>query len=224
MKGRVGFLAGLFLLLAGCAPLPFRETPKVAMAAVEPQRMLEQYRLELPEHFQLLSSVVFDYRWRAFAGIGLVEIDRPARTFRIVCLNPLGVKLFELSGDAEHTEAHFVMPALLDQGGDFAGTVGEDIRRIYFDLLPAPEAKVVRRRYAIVFRQAHGSGVLEHVFAGAGADLVEKNYYDENDDLVWRVSYYEYRMADGKRYPQGVILANYRHGYRLTVRPKESAS
>jgi hypothetical protein len=215
----------LFVLLAaGCAPVPFRETPPVVMDAVDPQQMLEQYRLELPEHFQLLSSVVFDYRWRAFTGIGMVEIDRPARTFRIVCLNPLGVKLFELSGDAHHTEAHFVMPPLLEQGGDFPTTVGNDIRRIYFDVLPAPEAGIARKRQAIIFRQPADSGTLEHVFAGADGDLVEKNYYDGNGDLIWRVSYYEYRKESGKRFPQGIILVNYRHGYRLTVRPKESAS
>lgn len=219
--------AGLLLaalLFAGCATVPFREAPPTVMAAVDPQRMLEQYRRELPEQFQLLSSVVFDYRWRAFAGIGMVEIDRPAKTFRIVCLNPMGVKLFELSGDARNTQAHFVIPPLLEQGGDFPGTIGNDLRRIYFDMLPAPDASVTRQKYAIIFRQPAESGFLEYVFAGPGEDLVEKRYLDENDDLVWRVSYYEYRKENGKRYPQGIILANYRHGYRLTVRPKESAA
>lgn len=219
----VGLLL-MALLLAGCASVPFRETPPAVMDAVEPQRMLEQYRQELPEHFQLLSSVVFDYRWRAFTGIGMVEIDRPAQTFRIVCLNPMGVKLFELSGDAQSTTAHFVIPPLLEQGGDFPGTVGNDLRRIYFDMLPAPEASVARQTHAIIFRQPAESGFLEYVFAGPAGDLVEKRYYDENDDLVWRVSYYEYRKENGKRYPRGIILANYRHGYRLTVRPKESAA
>lgn len=212
------------VLLAGCATVPFRETPRVPMAAVDPRRLLAQSRLALPEHLQLLSSVVFNYRWRKVAGIGLLEIDRPARTFRIVCLNPLGVKLFELSGDAQTTEAHFVMPPLLEQGGDFAGTVGEDIRRIYFDVLPAADASFRREKYAIIYRQPMAAGALEHVFAGAAGDLVEKRCVDENDDLVWQVSYYEYRTVNGKRAPQGIVLVNHRHGYRLTVRPKESAS
>lgn len=212
------------VLLAGCVSVPFRETPPVCMDAVDPQQLLAQYRETLPERFQLLNSVVFDYRWRAFTGIGLVEIDRPAQTFRIVCLNPLGVKLFELSGDAQRTEAHFVMPPLLEQGGDFAGTVGEDIRRIYFDVVPAVEASVERQRRALVFRQPAPGGSLEYVFAGRDGDLVEKRYRDADNDLVWKVSYYEYRAENGKRSPQGVVLTNYRHGYRLTVRPKESAA
>jgi hypothetical protein len=223
MKRLAVLLLGV-ALLAGCSVAPFRETPPVCMAAVDPQQLLAQYREALPERLQLLNSVVFAYRWRAFTGIGLLEIDRPAQTFRIVCLNPLGVKLFELSGDAQQTEAHFVMPPLLEQGGDFAGTVGEDIRRIYFDVVPAPAASIVRQRHAIVFRQPSGDGVLEYVFAGVAGDLAEKRFYDAADDLVWKVSYYEYREDHGKRSPQGIVLVNYRHGYRLTVRPKESAS
>lgn len=209
------------LLLGGCTTVPFRETPPVAMDAVDPLRILEQYRETLPERFQLLTSVVFDYRWRSFAGIGMVEIDRTAQTFRIVCLNPLGVKLFELSGDADKTEPHFVMPQLMEQGGDFPTTVGSDLRRIYFNVVPALEASISRKKHAISFRQPVGSGSLEFDFVGADGELVEKRYY-EDDDLIWRVSYYEYREEHGKRFPKGIIFANYRHGYRLTVRVKES--
>ncbi len=212
------------LLLAGCAAAPFRETPPVCMAAVDPQQLLARSRQELPEHFQLLHSVVFDYRWRAFTAIGMVDVDRPARRFRLVCMNPMGVKLFELSGDAQATTAHFVMPALLEQGGDFAGTVGADIRRIYFDPLPAGETEVVRRRQAIIFRQPADGGTLEYVFAGAAGDLVEKRWLDADATPVWTVSYYEHRTVEGKRFPQGIVMVNHRHGYRLTVRPKESAS
>lgn len=211
------------VLLAGCATVPFRATPPAEMAAVDPQRLLEQHRETLPDRFQLLTSVVFDYRWRSFSGIGMVEIDRGSQAFRIVCLNPLGVKLFELSGDAQTTAAHFVMPQLLEQGGDFATTVGDDLRRIYFELLPLAEAGISRKKHAIIFRQPAGAGSLEFVFAGAAGELVEKRYYEEGD-LVWRVSYYEYREEHGKRYPQGIILANHRYGYRLTVRVKESVS
>lgn len=222
MSRRIALLLAA-VLLAGCATVPFRETPPVEMAAVEPQQLLAQYREALPEHFQLLTSVVFDYRWRSITGIGMVEIDRGSQTFRIVCLNPLGVKLFELSGDAQTTEAQFVMPQLLERGGEFPTTVGNDLRRVYFDVIPAASARITRRRHAIAFRQPAGSGELEYLFAGAGGDLVEKRYYEE-DDLIWKVSYYEYREENGKRTPQGIILVNQRYGYRLTVRVKEAAS
>ncbi len=69
-------------------------------------------------------------------------------------------------------------------------------------------------------RQPWGSGIVEYIFAGADGYLVEKNYY-EKDILNWRVSYYEYRQKDGKIYPRGIILKNYKYRYSLTVRLKE---
>ncbi len=100
--------------------------------------------------------------------------------------------------------------------------VGEDIRRIYFDLLPPPgdpvqpDAQVTKRRYEVVFRQ----GELEYVFAGTGGYLVQKSCYN-GFRLLWRVSYYEYQEKDGKIYPRGIILDNRKYGYRLIADLKE---
>ena len=58
------------------------------------------------------------------------------------------------------------------------------------------------------------------MFAGEPTDLRTKTYYEDNR-VVWRVSYYDYLLKDGKQFPLGIILQNYRHGYRLIVRQKE---
>jgi hypothetical protein len=111
------------------------------------------------------------------------------------------------------------LPAL-KQYGDLPSAVGRDIRRIYFDLVPTDKATFWKGKYKINFRQPYGSGVMEYEFAGIGQELVEKSYY-ENDELMWRISYYEYREQNGKHYPQGMIMINYQYGYQLTVRQKE---
>jgi len=64
---------------------------------------------------------------------------------------------------------------------------------------------------------------MEYEFAGIGLELVEKVYY-ENDEMIWRISYYEYREHNGKLYPHGIIMINYKYGYQLTVRQKELLS
>jgi outer membrane biogenesis lipoprotein LolB len=61
---------------------------------------------------------------------------------------------------------------------------------------------------------------MEYIFAGAGGNLVEKNYY-EDSALNWGISYYEYQEQDGRIYPRGIILKNYKYSYSLTVRLKE---
>ena len=207
------------LLVAGCAHVPFQETKRVSFASVEPKSVVEQFKANSPVNFQLLNSVVFEYSWKTFMGIGYIDINRQDSTFKVVCLNPLGVQLFELSGDRNSIVTHSAMPALM-QYGDLPTAVGNDIRRIYFDLLPSEKARVWKGKYKVNFWQPYDSGVMEYEFAGEGRQLVEKVYY-ENDEIIWRISYYEYVLHNGKHYPQGIIMTNYRYGYQLTVRQKE---
>ncbi|HUI45022.1 MAG TPA: hypothetical protein VL122_03375 [Nitrospirota bacterium] len=209
----------ILLLVAGCSAVPFQETARVPMAPEAPRGVVEHFQENMPDSFQLLNTVVFEYNWRKFVGIGFVEINRRDDLFKVVCLNPMGVKLFELAGNRDRIVPVYSIAAF-SKYGDIASAVGADIRRIYFDLIPAADARVMRRKYSISFRQASGDGTLEYLFAGEHGDLVEKNYYD-GSGLAWRVSYYEYREQNGKRLPQGIVLLNYQYGYRLIVRQKE---
>ncbi|MFA7403124.1 MAG: DUF3261 domain-containing protein [Pelobacteraceae bacterium] len=214
----VTLLIGI-LLAAGCTHIPFQEAEQVSFEAADPKSVVEQFKAHSPESFQLLNSVVFEYSWKTFMGIGYIDVNRQNSQFKVVCLNPMGVQLFELSGDRDAIVTHNALPALT-QYGDLPTAVGTDIRRIYFDLVPSDKARIWKSAYRIKFRQSYGSGVMEYEFAGKGQELVEKVYY-ENDEIVWRICYYEYREQNGKHYPQGIVMINYRHGYQLTVRQKE---
>jgi hypothetical protein len=216
--GCVTLLIGV-VLAAGCSHVPFRETERVSFENADPAAVLEQFRANTPETFQLLNSVVFEYSWNTFMGIGYIDINRQNGLFKVVCLNPMGVQLFELSGDRDSIVTHSAMPALMKYG-DLPTAVGSDIRRIYFDLLPSARARTWKGSYKINYWQPYGAGVMEYEFAGKGQQLVEKVYY-ENDEIIWRISYYEYREQNGKQYPQGIIMINYKYGYQLTVRQKE---
>jgi hypothetical protein len=207
------------MFVAGCTHIPFRETEQVALESADPKSVVEQFEANMPANFQLLNSVVFEYSWNAFMGIGYIDIDRQNSLFKVVCLNPLGVQLFELSGDKNNIVTHNAMPAIM-QYGDLPTAVGTDIRRIYFDLLPSDKSRIWKSKYKVNFWQPYGPGIMEYEFAGKPRGLVEKVYY-ENDEIIWRISYYEYREINGKLYPQGIIMINYKYGYQLTVRQKE---
>jgi hypothetical protein len=214
----VTLLIGI-ILVSGCAHIPFQDTQNVSLEAADPKGVVEQFKANSPEQFQLLNSVVFEYSWNTFMGIGYIDINRLTSQFKVVCLNPMGVQLFELSGDRDTIVTHNAMPALMKYG-DLPTAVGTDIRRIFFDLVPSERASVWKSTYKINFRQAYGPGVMEYEFAGKGQELVEK-VYSENNETIWRISYYEYREQNGKHYPQGIIMINYKYGYQLTVRQKE---
>jgi hypothetical protein len=207
------------LFVGGCARVPFQETPLVSLESSEPRSIIEHFQAHLPDSFKLLNTVVFEYTGQKFLGLGYIDIDRLTDVFKVICLNPMGVQLFELSGDRNTIVTHHALAPLL-QYGDLPTAVGNDIRRIYFDLVPAADALIWKRKYKITFRQSTGSGLKEYVFAGADRDLVEKNYY-ENSEIVWQIAYYEYREQNGQRFPQGIVLTNYKYGYQLTVRQKE---
>jgi hypothetical protein len=209
----------IFLFIAGCSMVPFRETSLVSLDSEDPWTMVKRFQQGIPSSFQLLTSVVFEYNSRTFSGIGTVQINRSEGVFKAAGMNPMGVKLFELTGD-RHSVTGLYAIADLTRHGDIVTAVGMDIRRIYFDLVPGPDAKIWKGKYKLIFRQSSGPGFLEYVFAGTGGDLIEKRYYEE-DGIVWKVSYYEYRDVDGKRQPQGIVFAHYGHRYRLIVRQKE---
>jgi hypothetical protein len=209
----------LVLVADGCTTAPFRETERVPLENESAQGLVLRYQANMPDSFQLLNSIVFEYNWRTFTGIGYLDIDRRNNVFSVACLNPMGVKLFELSGDRNSITNRYTIAAL-NRYGDITTVVGNDIRRIYFDLVPSTDARVSKGKYAVRFRQSAGAGFLEYVFAGSDGDLIEKNYYDD-DGIVWRASYYEYRQQDGKRFPLGIVFLHYNYGYRLTVRQKE---
>lgn len=210
----------IFLIcLTGCGGIPFQKTTYVPLDSVEPRALVEKFKNNSPENFRLINTIVFEYNWNKLSAIGYIEVDVSGKTFKVVCINPIGVKLFELSGDESKVDTVFAMEQFT-KNNNFASTVGADISRVYFNLIPSHEAKIKKKKHQIKFIEPSGAGVVEYVFAGAEGYLVEKGYYEE-DMLNWKVSYYEYQQKDGKIYPAGIILKNYKYGYTLTIKLKE---
>lgn len=212
----------LGLLVSGCARIPFQPVSYLPVKDLNPQAVREQFARLIPDKFQLISTIVFQYGQYVFSSIGYTDIDSQKNTFTVAGVNPLGVKLFELAGDSQGVECRFALEEFT-RHGNFAQAVADDIRRIYFDRLPSPRARVRKKKCRIVFRQPGAEGTLEYVFAGADNLLIEKNCYQENNRL-WSISYYEYRQKDGKFHPTGIILRNHQHHYQLTLRLKEIRS
>ena len=213
------FLALIILLVAGCASAPFQETALVSLESSDPRVVVERFRTGNPVRFQLINTVVLDYHGFTFAGLGYAEINAADHSYKVACMNHMGVKIFDVSGNRDGILSQSAIGPLADKG-DIARAVGNDIMRIYFDLVPGPSARSWQRRNKLFFQESFGDGRMEYVFGGAQGDLIEKNYYGD-DGIQWKASYYEYRDQAGKRWPQGIVFINYQYRYRLTVRQKE---
>jgi len=210
----------LFVLCCvGCSNLPFQKVSYVTLEEVNPAVMREQFALSLPQQFQLVNTILFQYNRYSTSAIGYTSVDNYKKAFTVVCLNPLGIKLFELSEVGGNLVHKFALGEFA-QHGNFAQVVADDIKRIYFNRVPVATAEVNKKKYKIIFKQPTGSGMIKFVFAGKDNVLIEKCYY-EGRRKVWSVFYYEYQFKKGKLYPLGIILKNYQFGYQLEVVLKE---
>jgi hypothetical protein len=206
-------------LLSGCAAsVPFERPAPVAADRISPDALVAAFHASLPDRFHLLNSIVFEYNWLTVAGIVYLELNRIDGIYKVSCMNHLGVKVFEFSGDANGLISQYAIEPLRTRG-NITAIVGQDIRRMYLDLTPVADARFIRRNRSALFRQRSGNGTLEYEFSGDG--LLTTKTYREDHRAVWRASYYGYRQKNGKSYPMGVVFAHYRYGYRLILRIKE---
>lgn len=211
----------LLLLGSGCATVPF---PPVATPAPGEAATAAAWReaaaAALPERFAASGSVVFEYRRRGMAAIGITRIDEPARFLSVVAVSPLGMKLFEIEARGGRIERVVLAPGL-DARGDPTATIAKDIEHVYFNRIPSPGAAARRCRRGFVFTEpAPDGGRLDILLGGTPPVPVEKRFHDRRG-LVWKVSYHLYRERDGRQIPDGILYEHRRHGYRLVVRLDE---
>ncbi len=212
----------VLLFLAGCSAIPFNKASCVSMENVDPESVKQQFALMVPMKFRIINTIVFEYKRQAISFIGYSDIDTIEKIFTVAGLNPVGIKLFELSGEKDKNELRFAIEDFTKKG-NFAEAVGDDIRKIFFDRLPEKEAKIYKRKREIVFAQNKADSTIEYVFAGEDHLLVEKRCLVDND-VVWTVHYYEYINKNSKLHPSGIVLKNYKYDYRLILRLKEVRS
>ena len=144
-RNRLAFV--FLLILSGCSAMPFQAADHAAPddGLREVPRRFES---SLPDYFQLLNSIVFEYNWFTFSGVGLVAINAEQGSYKVAGMNHLGVKLFEFEGNRTGLLRQFTIAPLAGKG-DIGTAVGTDIQRVYFDLVPSPEARIVKRKDAL---------------------------------------------------------------------------
>lgn len=218
---KIGYIF-LILLLAACGKAPFESEPRVRLTEKNPQRIQAHFAETLPKQFQRIDTLTFQYGMRRMSAIGVTDVDMEAKTFTVVGLTPMGIKLFDLSGDLQTVNSRFVAP-VFSKHKNFAQSIAEDIRRIYFHRVPVPSAEVSVGKYRAVYQQKTDAGRLTHLFSGEIPRLTAKRFH-QNSRLQWQVQYFGYMEKNGATHPVGIYLKNSQYSYRLTVQLKEIRS
>lgn len=203
---------------SGCAGF-FSKASFIPVKDICHYHTAEEFALALPLEFALINTIIFKYRSRAMSAIGYTAANIGEDIFSVVCLNPVGIKLFELNGDSKSVDCKFAIKELAEKS-NFADTIAKDIRKIYFDRVPAPGAEIRKKKHRIIFREPKDEGIMEYVFSGAENFLVQKQYYCRKR-RIWSVFYYDYCRKGGKLYPFKIILKHYQYRYQLVVYLKE---
>ena len=212
----------LFCCWACSSSVPFKKIDLVSVNKVNPESVRELFKKSLPLKFKVVNSIVFKYKHQSFSSIGYTTVDLNKKTFKVAGINPMGFKLFELTGDNQNVDCVFAVKEF-SRHGDFANAVGDDIRKIYFNRVPSSEAKVCKNKNKIIFIQPSKAGTLEYVFGGAEKVLTEKRFYNQKR-LIWSVYYFEYKKENNMLYPAGIILKHHKYSYQLVVRLMEIRS
>ena len=212
----------LFCCFACTSSVPFKKIDLVSVNNVDPESVRELFAKSIPLKFRVVNSIVFKYKHRAFSSLGYTDIDLIKKTFKVAGINPMGFKLFELTGDNQSVDCVFAVQEF-KKHSNFANTVGDDIRKIYFDRIPLPEAEVRKKKNKIIFIQQSKTDRIEYVFAGTENVLIEKRFYNQKS-LIWSVYYFEYKKENNMLYPGGIILEHHKYKYQLVLRLMEIRS
>lgn len=205
----------LLLTLTGCAGVPFAPPELVA---VRPRMTAE----ELAEGawtaqagvYRLRQTVLFEFRGARVPMAGMMRLNLDEREVRLVAMNDLGVKFFDLAVEEVGEKQNYL---LADLAGipHFSEAVAASVRRVFLTPRPAKSdaLRLAENRYLLL--RPSGEGDIRFTFGGNDPQLIETEAKTERES--WKVRYFEYRKAKETVYPRGIVLDDHIAGYRLTL-------
>jgi len=212
---RILLFSVTMLLLAGCVSVPFppeaaRPVPRGVGAA---QLAAGSWRGQ-PGVFLLEQRAEFDFHGRKLEMRGMMKLDMPEGRARLVAVDDLGIKLFDLTVTRGGQTLHDELPQLAKYP-QLAQGVAASVRRIF--LVPRPEAGDRERAGAThyLLSRSWKGGELTFTFGGPKLDL--QRVRASGGGRRWQVDYYQYHRQKGLTYPGGIVLSDNLAGYRLTL-------
>ncbi len=200
--------------------MPFEPMPKSDLSYANPTKICDSFQASLQPQTKQLQSVTFRFFGKEMVGLGVLDVDTKANTFKLACSTLSGAKLFDLQGNQETITADNSAPAFGEHSKEIAQAVGRDVQNIYFSLTPGTVDKTKHRKYKLTLTQKLEGGRIEYDFAGYDRQLVEKRVY-EGRKCMRRINYFDYKKGKGGIYAKGIVLKNSKFHYRLIIRAKQ---
>ena len=203
------------LLITACTTVPFVPTELIPTTQQSAAELSGALWSSGRGALMIRQSALFEFEGARVPIAGLMKLNLVGKGARLVGMNDMGVKLFDISVDATSSQPNFIIPDLASYPG-FPEAVALSVRRIFLAPEPSPEDTFERTSttYLITGKTGDG-GTIRFTFGGAEAQLLEKTWRGVAES--WRVRYYQYQRRQGQLFPGGILLEDERAGYRLTL-------
>lgn len=207
-------LIGASLLLASCATARFPATELTRTRPTSARELLGGLWNSGAGSLILRQSALFELQGMRVPIAGIMKLDLAAREARLVGMNDMGMKLYDIFVTPSSSRAYFIVPDLARYPG-FTEAVAASVRRIFLEPQPALGDLLEVTPKSYLLTRESGAGKIRFTLGGAEAQLVEKSCRGRAES--WRVGYYQYQRKLGRLFPGGIVLDDDQAGYRLTL-------
>jgi len=224
MRGGEGLFMGkrffattvaLMLMMTACTTVPFVSTELIPTTPRSAAELSGALWNSGGGNLMIRQSALFEFEGARVPIAGIMKLDLAGKGARLVGMNDMGVKLFDISVDATSSRANFIIPDLASYPG-FPEAVATSVRRMFLTPEPSPDDTVERSATTYLLTRKSGDGAtIRFTLGGAGVQLLEKSWQGVAES--WRVRYYQYQQHQELFFPGGILLEDKRAGYRLTL-------
>lgn len=200
------------VLLFGCATYPFERHQPQPLPVLTAQQLVDNWWLAPGHRYLCRHSGLLEVFMRKVPLEGVVKIDTTEQTARLVAMDTMGVKLFDLFVTKHSHQLNYLLP-MLEEHPQLPKMVAQSLRAIFLHPNPSPQDRLIRRerRSVLVSADVDGSSF---EFIGMPVRLNRKVV--DSTANSWNVEYNQYRDQNGLWAPTGIVLTDV-SGFRLTL-------
>ncbi len=205
----------ILFVLSGCSSIPFKKTELVPTRPTTAKELVSTLRSFGSGKLLIRNSALFEFHGVKTPIEGVMKLDLDKKHARVVAINEMGIKLFDLSINRTTSDPLFVILNLKEFPG-FTEAVATSVRRIFLDPEPSQDDTLSTNSDSYLLTRRENGKTISFLIGGAAPGLLEKS--SVSPDESWKVSYFEYlRDSDLPPFPRGILLDDELAGYRLTL-------
>jgi len=197
-------------LVVGCANHPFERHQPQPLPELTAQQLVDSWWLVTGHRYLCRHSGLLEVFMRKVALEGVVKVDTTQQTARLVAMDTMGVKLFDLLVTKQGHQLNYLLP-LLEEHPQLPKMVAKSLRAIFLQPNPSVQQRLIRRERRSVLVADSGDSF---EFIGMPVRLNRKVVSSEQHS--WNVEYNQYLDQNGLWAPTGIVLTD-DSGFRLTL-------